>query len=147
VALSAQRIRGFESRRTPKEREEGSMVRRVGHKFTREERLEKISEALRLRAKRFTQLQIADHLDVTQATVQIWLKQYWGTHKVTTQQAIACKIREQLVCCDIYQRMEDAGGDTELWRKLRHSNDYHDICFFGEWSARIAETVTHDPEC
>jgi transcriptional regulator with XRE-family HTH domain len=121
------------------------MVRGTGRRFTRQERLDRISDTLRLRAKGWTQQRIAEHLDVRQTTVQRWLKQYWGTRHVTVQQNIAAAIRAELVCCSIYQRMEDAGGDTEEWRKLRHGVDYHDICFFGEWAARIAEKITHEP--
>jgi len=120
------------------------MVRPVGHKFTRKERIAKVNEAIRLRRKRLSQLQIAEQLDVTQATVQIWLKRYFDTEQMSTQQRIARKIRDELVCCDIYQRMEDAGGNTYEWKKLRWSDEYHDICFFGEWAARIAERVMDD---
>lgn len=48
-------------------------------------------------------------------------------------------IRDELVCCDIYQRLQDISGDETAWRELRRSHDYHVTCFFGEWSARIAE--------
>jgi hypothetical protein len=52
-------------------------------------------------------------------------------------------IRGELVCCDIFQRLEDLrtedGKPTYAYRTLRLSSEYHDICFFGEWSARIVE--------
>lgn len=59
------------------------------------------------------------------------------------QERIAAKIRAELVCCDIYARMEacDAAGDEE-WMLLRHSSDYHAICFYGEWAARLAEQTS-----
>ena len=54
----------------------------------------------------------------------------------------AAQIRNQLVCCDIYQRLHDLfGRDAHAYRELRQSNDYHDICFYGEWSARIVEEM------
>lgn len=56
---------------------------------------------------------------------------------MTKNQAIARKIRAELVCCDIYARTqgtEDAGeGD-------------HAICFWGEASARIAESMDNGSE-
>jgi hypothetical protein len=52
-------------------------------------------------------------------------------------------IRDELVCCDIHQRLEDAldaaGGVTAAYREIHRSHDYHAICHFGEWSARLAE--------
>lgn len=52
------------------------------------------------------------------------------------------EIRDELVCCDIFERMElltEAGNPTPEWRALRRSHEYHDLCYFGEWAARIAE--------
>lgn len=52
-------------------------------------------------------------------------------------------IRRELVCCDIYQRLEERlttdAKPTDSWRALRFSTEYHNICFYGEWSARIVE--------
>lgn len=67
------------------------------------------------------------------------------------RQCIAEDIRSELVCCDIYQRMEGAyrdatgvtGGHEEgmaAMSRIMRSSDYHDICHYGEWSARIAQS-------
>lgn len=57
-------------------------------------------------------------------------------------------IRGELVCCDIFHRMEALvpawsakpdERDWSAWKELKASNDYHDLCFFGEWSAVIVE--------
>lgn len=56
---------------------------------------------------------------------------------------VAEKIRNELVCCDIYERLEmlrkQYGHSSEQHKKLKTSSDYHPICFYGEWAARIAE--------
>lgn len=90
-----------------------------------------------MQAQGMTQRVIAQLLGVSQPTVSDWVR------RVSLQEKIAAKIRAELVCCDIYQRMEDAYDpeDDTAWKTLRHGMDYHDICFFGEWSARIAEAV------
>lgn len=60
------------------------------------------------------------------------------------------QIRSELVCCDIHQRVENAytearaatGGHEEgiaAQRAIMRSPDYHAICHYGEWSARIVE--------
>jgi hypothetical protein len=53
-------------------------------------------------------------------------------------------IRAELVCpCDSYQKMEAIpyadGKLTYAHRTFRASNEFHDICFYGEWAARIVE--------
>lgn len=57
-------------------------------------------------------------------------------------------IRGELVCCDIFHRMEaltpewdedPESRDWSAWQELKASHDYHDLCFFGEWSAVIVE--------
>lgn len=53
-------------------------------------------------------------------------------------------IRDELVCpCDSFERMEaipyDNGKLTYAHRTFRASVEFHDICFYGEWSARIVE--------
>lgn len=57
-------------------------------------------------------------------------------------------IRDELVCCDIYQRLQDLytedGKPTYAYRTLRNSHEYHDICYYGEWSARIVEKGPRD---
>jgi len=105
------------------------------------EREDLVQRVLQLHTEGLTQHQIAIKAGLSQPTVHVWLKRY-GPPKVTLQQHIAEKIRAELVCCDIYQRMEDANLNQEVWKQLRHSNDYHAICFYGEWSARIAERTS-----
>lgn len=65
-------------------------------------------------------------------------------------QRMAMRIRAELVCCDITERMdaEAAKGrwDDEnhvylmpqSWSDLRKSHDFHPICYFGGWAANIA---------
>lgn len=59
-------------------------------------------------------------------------------------------VREEFVCCDIYQRMEDALDSqrciTQAWRDLRGSGAYHEVCYYGEWAARIVETGRYGHE-
>lgn len=63
---------------------------------------------------------------------------------------IAYRIRAELVCCDITERMdaEAAKGrwDDEnhayllpnSWYELKKSHDYHTMCYFAGWAANIA---------
>lgn len=46
---------------------------------------------------------------------------------------IAYRIRAELVCCNIYQRVQD--GEVSMGRR----GGSHDLCYWGEASARIAE--------
>lgn len=116
-------------------------VRRQRRRFTDEdERQDAIAEAVRLHLKKVTQYAIAAQLGVSQPTVHMWLKKY-GPHKVTVQELVAQRIREDMVCCDIYERMGKLEPNGVEWRAVKRSSDYHDICFYGEWSARIAEGV------
>jgi hypothetical protein len=51
-------------------------------------------------------------------------------------EAIAFRIRAELVCCDIYGRV----ARKELtFDEARNSRDWHDLCYWGEASAQIAE--------
>ena len=104
------------------------------------EREDLVRQVLQLHAEGKTQHQIAARTGLSQPTVHIWLKRY-GPRKTTLQQHIAAKIRAELVCCDIYERF-DSLASAEEQRALRQSSDYHAICFYGEWSARIAEQVS-----
>lgn len=59
------------------------------------------------------------------------------------------QIRRELVCCDIHERMEaiDTSTNAEEFRALKRSSDYHAICHYGEWSARIVEDqIAEDDE-
>lgn len=63
---------------------------------------------------------------------------------------VAYYITAELVCCDIFQRMEAAGRlddskgvsarDPEgEWFKLRHGPNYHPMCRYGGWAASLAK--------
>jgi pSer/pThr/pTyr-binding forkhead associated (FHA) protein len=56
---------------------------------------------------------------------------------------IAYKIRAELVCCDIYDQtkpLRDAGGP--MYPDLFNAIGDHDLCYWGEAAARIAEGIT-----
>lgn len=53
------------------------------------------------------------------------------------QDDVAYRIRAELVCCNIYERVNDA-RELTLEQALE-SRDWHDLCYWGEASARIAE--------
>lgn len=58
--------------------------------------------------------------------------------------AAARRIRNEMVCCDIFEVMEGlldpvTGAVTPQWREAKRSYAYHDVCYFGEWAAREAE--------
>lgn len=55
---------------------------------------------------------------------------------------IAFRIRAELVCCRIYDRVNDTHELTI--RQAMDSRDWHDLCYWGEAAARIAEA--HDAE-
>lgn len=47
---------------------------------------------------------------------------------------IAYRIRAELVCCKVFQRVQD--GELSMGRM----GGSHDLCYWGEAAARIAET-------
>jgi len=53
------------------------------------------------------------------------------------QQDVAFRIRAELVCCNIYERVNDLKELT--LKSAQASQDWHDLCYWGEASARIAE--------
>lgn len=63
---------------------------------------------------------------------------------------IAENIRAELVCCDIYDKLEplrqeiarQQPGWGEAYAEWRDAISEHDICYWGEASARIAEEPT-----
>lgn len=57
--------------------------------------------------------------------------------KPATPEEAAEKIRAELVCCDIYARVNDT-GELSL-KQARTSRDWHDLCYWGEAAARLAE--------
>lgn len=72
--------------------------------------------------------------------------QKWtGTRReVLLCEAIAYKIRAELVCCDIYEQITTAGGgDSEriaqLIAQYKDAGEFHDLCYWGEAAAGIAE--------
>lgn len=50
---------------------------------------------------------------------------------------IAFRIRAELVCCEIYGRVNDTRELT--FEQAMEHKDWHDLCYWGEASARIAE--------
>lgn len=112
--------------------------KRNGPRFTLEQRNDLKQLAWNMHRKGgLAQLEISIQLDVSQASICRWI-QAIDAMQPRMQDLIAAEIRAQLVCCDIYERFITA-TDAGKQRELRHSTDYHDICFYGEWSARIAE--------
>lgn len=103
---------------------------------TEAQRREKILKAAKMVSEGKTQREAADALGVSQPTIHYWL----GGRDRSVRARVAAKIRAELVCCDIYERFMNLASAKDQ-QKLRNSNEYHEICFFGEWSARIAETV------
>jgi len=73
-----------------------------------------------------------------------------------TRKRIAYLIRAELVCCDIYEKVttpfnsvedKDREGYKAAQAEYRRlvavavgRNEWHQICYYGEWSARLAET-------
>lgn len=66
------------------------------------------------------------------------------------RQWIAEKIRNELVCCGIYDTMDDCWKPEPGYefhrqdaqkceREIMRGPDYHAICHYGEWAARIAQ--------
>lgn len=59
-------------------------------------------------------------------------------------QEIAQEIRDELVCCDMYELVQRLAetyrqrGQT-LWEPDKAIRDYHAICHWGECAARVAE--------
>lgn len=56
---------------------------------------------------------------------------------------IAYRIRAELVCCHIYDRVNDTHELTI--RQAMDSRDWHDLCYWGEAAARLAEGHAPDP--
>lgn len=50
---------------------------------------------------------------------------------------IAFRIRAELVCCQIFERVNVTEELT--FKEARASKDWHDMCYFAGWSAWIAE--------
>lgn len=58
-----------------------------------------------------------------------------------TVRLMAAKIRHEMVCCDIYDKMMQAfqARGIEAYREIKRSADYHAICYYGEGAARLIE--------
>lgn len=68
---------------------------------------------------------------------------------------IAYYIIAELVCCDIFERLEAEAAKghwddvthqfvmPESWFGLRKSREFHPMCFYGGWAASLAK---HGPE-
>jgi len=65
------------------------------------------------------------------------------------QDAVAFRIRAELVCCDLYDRVQreakeiEAGGTSDgfavAMRNAVLRQEWHDLCYWGEAAAQIAE--------
>lgn len=53
---------------------------------------------------------------------------------------IAQELRNEMVCCDTYDKLAEFFGESE-YRALKRSSNYHAICHYGEWAARIVEDM------
>lgn len=68
-----------------------------------------------------------------------------GVAVSATQAHLADRIRAEMVCCDIHERltafMDPRGGyvNEPAYRALKRSLEYHPMCDYGEWAARIVE--------
>lgn len=71
------------------------------------------------------------------------------SEKTETQDAVAYRIRAELVCCDIYDTVQKWATEFEsrgvpnalqvAMDNARVARRWHDLCYWGEASARIAE--------
>jgi hypothetical protein len=64
------------------------------------------------------------------------------TERAVIAAEIAYNIRAELVCCDIYERLSTE-RDEHGWRTERTRG--HHLCYWGEASARIAESHARVP--
>lgn len=106
-----------------------------GPKMDRATRWKLAQQAKQMADAGMGQREIAARFGVSQPTISTWLRKLSSPGP---QQRVADLIRADMVCCDIYQRSIDADDDMTR-RQLRASNDWHDICYYGEWAARLAE--------
>lgn len=74
-----------------------------------------------------------------------------------TRQRLAYLIRAELVCCDIYEKINEPyeglgeNPTKQAWDRAQHvsnlrrkrakaDHSWHDICYFGEWAAQLCLT-------
>lgn len=55
----------------------------------------------------------------------------------------AQQIRNEMVCCATYDKIVQAGFDEAMYRALKRSSNYHAICHYGEWAARIVDRMAN----
>jgi len=112
-----------------------------GPKFTVMQRRELKRAAWNMHAvKKMRQTDIAKELGVAPSTIHYWICEIRDGRSdyqaPTVFETIASRIRAELVCCDIYDRIKAA--DAAEAAELRRGHDYHSICFWGEAAAQIA---------
>lgn len=108
------------------------------------ERQDAIAEVLKLWGEGRAQREIARKVRVSQPTVNMWLRRFGAPTKA--QIRIAEKIRAELVCCDIFERMQALKGDLMAQQQVReNAKVWHEICYYGEWAARIALRCADEP--
>lgn len=79
---------------------------------------------------------MADPALLTPALTELRFAANPNLRRTSTSDAIAYRIRAELVCCDIYDRITR----KELTiRQAKARGEWHDICYYGEWSAQLAE--------
>lgn len=52
---------------------------------------------------------------------------------------LAYRIRAELVCCDIYERVQRDGGDENAIGRTVMHGEPHSLCYWGEAAARLVE--------
>lgn len=62
-----------------------------------------------------------------------------------TLKAAADAIRKEMVCCDTYDQLAKFFNEAE-YRAMKRSKNYHAICHYGEWAARILDRMDDEPE-
>lgn len=62
---------------------------------------------------------------------------YANATRIKALKDAAYRIRAELVCCDIYAKVNDRKEMT--FPEAVSSKEWHDLCYWGEASARIAE--------
>jgi hypothetical protein len=58
--------------------------------------------------------------------------------RVDEREKVAYRIEAELVCCDLYDKINQEGVTAEEYQVFSASNDYHAICHWGGYAAAIA---------
>lgn len=79
-------------------------------------------------------------------------RDYFPTVREDERSRVAYRIRAELVCCDIFTKLQALIPDdydpanlaqmtaiNAAMREAKKSSDYHEICYYGGWAAAIAE--------